>query len=241
MEYSILVIDDDAEVRRFLVKVFQKQNFNTFEAETGEAGIKQAQARLPNLITLDIMLPKMSGIEACQALKRDQKTSSIPVLIITATEKEGQEIITLELGADDYLVKPLEIPMLLAHVHALLRRGPYLGAIPKLVEKGPVRMDMEKKTVSIYNQDYSNLTPKEFDLLYCLACNDAKPIAREILYQKIWGAAPASKSALRTVDVHIQRIRSKLNLERKSGIISISGRGYLWADPPKMMNVEVQQ
>ncbi|MBI4397319.1 MAG: response regulator transcription factor [Elusimicrobia bacterium] len=233
MQYSILIIDDEPEIRRFLSKVFQKQNHLSFEAETGEAGIKLAQARLPSLITLDVNLPQMSGIEVCQALKRDPKTCSIPILIITGNDKEGQEVISLELGADDYLVKPLEIPMLLAHVHALLRRGPYLGTSPKVVEKDDLRLDLEKKLVEFSGNEFSNLTPKEFDLLYTLVSNDSKPIKREILYQKIWGTAPVSRSVLRTVDVHIQRIRSKLNMDRKMGILAVSGRGYMWSAAPK--------
>lgn len=233
MQNSVLIIDDEPEIRRFLAKVFEKQNFIIHEAETGEAGIKLAQTKLPDLITLDIMLPQMSGTEVCQVLKRHPKTGSIPILVISGSDKEGQEIITLELGADDYLAKPLEIPMLLAHVHALLRRGPYLGNTPKMIERDNVRLDVEKKTAFINQEEFNNLTPKEFDLLYYLTSNDSKPMQRELLYQKIWGNAPASKSVLRTVDVHVQRIRTKLNLDRKAGIVSVSGRGYMWTNPSK--------
>lgn len=231
MQPSILIIDDEPEIRRFLTKVFQKQNYTTFEAETGEAGVKLAQAKLPTLITLDIMLPRMSGIEVCQALKRDTRTSSIPILIITGTDKEGQEVITLELGADDYMAKPLEITLLLAHVHALLRRGAYLGSAPKQLERDGIRLDMERKVVLLEDEEFSQLTPKEFDLLYYLVSLGAKPAGRELIYQKVWGSPPPSDTVLRTVDVHVQRVRAKLGLERKAGIVSVSGRGYMWSNP----------
>jgi DNA-binding response OmpR family regulator len=228
MDHSILVIDDEPEIRRFLSKVFQKEHFDVYEAESAESGIRMAQTKLPSLITLDLRLPGMSGTEACQALKRDSRTSSIPILIITASDREGEEIITLELGADDYMLKPLEIPLLLAHVHALLRRGSYLGTSPRVLEKGPLRLDVERKLAAVDATEFPNLTPKEFDLLYLLASNEGKPLKRELIYQKVWGQPPVSKSVLRTVDVHVQRIRSKMSLARKDGLVSVTGRGYMW-------------
>jgi DNA-binding response OmpR family regulator len=231
MQNSVLVIDDEPEIRRFLSKVFQREEFMVYEAESCEVGIRTAQAKLPSLITLDLKLPGMSGTEACQALKRDARTCSIPIVIITASDREGEEIINLELGADDYLTKPLEIPMLMAHVRALLRRGPYLGASPKVLEKGLLRLDVERKLASYDQEEFPHLTPKEFDLLYLLAAGEGKPVKREMIYQKIWGQPPVSKSVLRTVDVHIQRIRSKMGLDRKEGLVSVTGRGYMWQVP----------
>jgi DNA-binding response OmpR family regulator len=231
MQPSVLVIDDEPEIRRFLSKVFQKDQFQVFEAETGEAGVRMAREKLPSLITLDLRMPGMSGTEACQALKRDEHTSSIPILIITASDREGEEIISLELGADDYMMKPLEIPLLMAHVHALLRRGPYIGNSPKILEKGPLRLDMERKLASMDGEEFPNLTPKEFDLLYLLAMNEDKPLKREFIYQKVWNQPPVSKSVLRTVDVHVQRVRSKMRMDRKDGLVSVTGRGYMWKDP----------
>jgi DNA-binding response OmpR family regulator len=228
MQNSVLVIDDEPDIRRFLSKVFQKDNFMVYEAESGESGVRTAQAKLPNLITMDLKMPGMSGTEACQALKRDNRTCSIPIVIITASDREGEEIINLELGADDYLTKPLEIPMLMAHVHALMRRGPFLGTSPKVLEKGSLRLDVERKLATYDEEDFPHLTPKEFDLLYFLASGDGKPVKREALYHKIWGQPPVSKSVLRTVDVHIQRIRSKMGLDRKEGLMSVTGRGYMW-------------
>jgi DNA-binding response OmpR family regulator len=229
MDQSILVIDDEPEIRRFLSKVFQKDHFIVFEADTGEAGVRLAQQKLPSLITLDLRLPVMSGTEACQALKRDDRTSSIPILIITASDREGEEVITLELGADDYLTKPLEIPMLMAHVHSLLRRGSYLGASSRVLEKGALRLEVERKLVTWQGEDFATLTPKEFDMLYLLASTEGKPLKREIIYQKVWGLPPVSPSVLRTVDVHIQRVRSKMRLDRKEALVSVTGRGYMWS------------
>jgi DNA-binding response OmpR family regulator len=228
MDQSILVIDDEPEIRRFLSKVFQKDHFIVFEADTGEAGVRLAQQKLPTLITLDLRLPGMSGTEACQALKRDERTGSIPILIITASDREGEEVITLELGADDYLTKPLEIPMLMAHVHSLLRRGSYLGASSRVLEKGALRLEVERKFVTWQGEDFATLTPKEFDMLYLLASTEGKPLKREMIYQKVWGLPPVAPSVLRTVDVHIQRIRSKLRLDRKEALVSVTGRGYMW-------------
>jgi DNA-binding response OmpR family regulator len=224
----ILVVDDDASTRQMLTQLFRRKNFETITAEDGESGIKLAKAKLPNLVVVDFNLASMSGLEVCQALRRDTKTCSIPILVVAEENKDGQEVICLELGADAYLAKPLDMPRFLAHVNALMRRGPYLGRRPGVIEKPGIKLDIERKSVEIDGAAFTNLTPKEFGLLYYLVYNDSVPVPREVLYQKIWENQPVSKSVLRTVDVHVQRIRTKLKLEKKSNILSISGRGYMW-------------
>jgi DNA-binding response OmpR family regulator len=231
VSFSVLVIDDEPDIRRLLERYLQKQGADTSLAEDGEKGLKAARAKLPDLIICDIQLPGISGIEVCQALKRDSKTCSIPILIITGNDKEGQEVICLELGADDYLVKPFELPLLRAHVNALLRRGAYLGHKSNVVLKGPLKLDVAGKVVHLRGREYPQLTPKEFDILHHLVLHEPTPLSRETLYRKSWGVPSADKSMLRTVDVHIQRIRSKLGLDRKSGLQAVSGRGYRWTTP----------
>lgn len=231
MPQSLLIIDDEPEVRRLLEKFFQQQGYATLTAADAETGLRLARSRLPTLIVSDIHLPKMSGIEACQALKRDDKTSSIPILMITGNDKQGQEVICLQLGADDYLTKPFEMPMILAHVQALLRRGPYLGTKPQAVEKEGIALDLARKIVTLDGEPFPHLTPKEFDLLYHLVINEGTPSPRATLYQKAWGTPPVDKSVLRTVDVHVQRVRAKLRLGRAKRLVAVTGRGYMWSRP----------
>jgi DNA-binding response OmpR family regulator len=118
---------------------------------------------------------------------------------------------------------------LMAHVHSLLRRGSYLGPSSRVLEKGALRLEVERKFVTWQGQDFATLTPKEFDMLYLLASTEGKPLKREMIYQKVWGLPPVAPSVLRTVDVHIQRIRSKLRLDRKEALVSVTGRGYMWS------------
>lgn len=231
MPQKILVIDDDPAVQEFLAKGLQRKGYDPLLALTGEDGLKLARTKAPDVVLLDINLPGMSGIEVCQALKRDPRTSSFPVLVITGNDREGQEVICLELGADDYLAKPFDMTMLLAHVHSLLRRGPYLGTQQNEIEKDGLRLQLQEKVVHLGGRRCDQLTPKEFDLLYQLVRNAATPLKREFLYQKVWGAAPVTPAVLRTVDVHVQRVRSKLGLDRKAGIVAVSGRGYMWSLP----------
>jgi DNA-binding response OmpR family regulator len=223
----ILIIDDDAQIRRLLSKTFERESFAVSAVSSGEDGLRAARSHLPDLIILDINLPGMSGIEVCQALKRDSATASAPILMITGNDREGQEIVSLELGADDYLTKPFALPLMLAHARALLRRGSYTGSKLNVVEKPGISVNIEKKTVTMGGETFANLTPKEFDLLCFLLRND-KPAGRDTLYRKVWGIPPPAPSALRTVDVHVQRIRVKLGLPRGRGVVSVSGRGYQW-------------
>jgi len=231
MKHTVLVIDEGRDIRHFFSRILESNGCMTYTAETGETGLQMARAKIPDLITTGLNLPEMSGVEVCQALKRDPHTCSIPILIVTSNHEKGQEIIALELGADAYLTKPVEATLLLAHVHALLRRGPYLGVSPKILGGKRFQLDTERKIVSIDNVEFANLTPKEFDLLYCLVRNNPKPLKREILYRKVWAVPPVSKSLLHTVDVHVQRIRFKLRFGEQAGILSVSGRGYVWAYP----------
>lgn len=231
MQPSVLVVEDQSEVREFLVRAFQANQFTVWEAATGESGLTLAREKCPHLVTLDISLPRMTGAELCQALKKDERTMTIPVLVITGSSRDGEDILALDRGADDYLQKPVKIERLMAHARALLRRGAFLGLYPQSVKRGGLVLDLERKTVLFNERTCTDLTPKEFDLLHFLVLRERTPHARQVLYHKIWGTPAPSLSALRTVDVHVQRVRSKLGLARKQGLISVSGRGYMWSSP----------
>jgi DNA-binding response OmpR family regulator len=229
---EILLIDDDAEFLRILSQVLRDNGFSVESTTSGKAGMAHALARRPGLVVLDLVMPGMRGIEVCQALKQDRQTAGIPILILTANDHEGQEISCLDMGADDYLTKPVNTDRLLAHLRALLRRSRGPDERP-LLQLGELELDYASKTVRMGAKEFNHLTPKEFELLYDLARHSPKPRDRAALYRDIWGMEPPSEQSLRTVEVHVRRVRLKLGLRSDNWLTTIPGRGYCLV-PPKL-------
>ena len=226
----ILLIEDNAAFRQAVASSLKKGGYRTVGAGSGEQGIEIALRDRPDLILLDLVLPGMSGAEACAALKKRVETAGIPVIILTGNDREGQEIACLDLGADDYLAKPVTEARLLARCRALLRRSGKRSAAG-VVRVGSLELDYSLKTAFLGLKSYPHLTPKEFELLHELALASPRPRDRTWLYRKVWAAPPPSEASLHTVDVHIQRIRLKLGWPSDRWIIGIHGRGYLLQPP----------
>ncbi|MDD5627480.1 MAG: response regulator transcription factor [Elusimicrobia bacterium] len=226
MPTRVLLIEDDPAFRRTVAGVLRLHEFEVEEAGSGRAGAGKAQSDRPDLIVLDLVMPGMSGLEVCQLLKQDPQTASIPILILTGNDHEGQDVSCLDLGADDYLTKPVKSERLLAYCRALLRRGRAEEAPPALVRAGALTLDYGRKLVSFKGKEYAHLTPMEFGLLYELAGRSPEPADRVTLYQKVWGLDPPSEGSLKTVDVHVRRIRLKLGWSSDRWLVSVSGRGY---------------
>ncbi|MDD5656556.1 MAG: response regulator transcription factor [Elusimicrobia bacterium] len=229
----VLLIEDDAAFRGAVADILRMQGFETIEAGAGKAGVAKALSERPDLVVLDLVMPGMGGLDVCQRLKQDAATAGIPILILTGNDREGQDVACLDLGADDYLTKPVKSERLTAYCRALLRRGRPEGEEPAEVRVGGLRLDYRRKLASIGNREYPQLTPKEFGLLYELACRSPEPEDRVVLYRKVWGMEPPSEGCLKTVDVHVRRVRLKLGWRSDRWLMSVSGRGYCLVSPAR--------
>ena len=232
MGERILIIDDDSAFRRILGRTLEGEGFSVDAVPTGKAGVAAAQRRKSDLVILDLVMPGMSGLEVCQVLKQQVETAGTPILILTANDQEGQDVSCLDMGADDYLTKPLKAERLLAHVRALLRRSPQApagaGAQRRL---GPLILDAERRLVRLDGAEFPHLTSKEFGLLDYLALHSPKPRNRESLYLDVWGMPNPSEGSLKTIDVHVRRIRLKLGWRSDRWLLSVSGLGYCLVPP----------
>ena len=232
MAQRVLLIEDSAAFRKAVTRALAEKGYEVAEQATGKAGLSAAERDKPDLIILDLVLPGLRGIEVCQQLKQKRETAAIPVLILTGNDQEGQDIACLDVGADDYLTKPVTTDRLLAHVRALLRRsgsGPS-GPSPA-ASLGPLTLHYERKLAVVDGFEHPELTPKEFGLLYELAVASPQPLDRGALYRKVWGLDPVSDAALKTVDVHVRRIRLKLGWTTDRWLTYVKGRGYCLKAP----------
>jgi DNA-binding response OmpR family regulator len=231
----ILLIEDDASFRKAVSDVLTLEGYEVLQSPSGKAGIMTAQKELPDLVLLDLVMPGMKGLEVCQFLKQDAQTARVPIIILTGNDREGQDIACLDMGADDYLTKPVKSPRLLAYVRALLRRtaGESPEQPPASVSVGALTLDYGRKLVTIAGREHPHLTPKEFELLYYLARRTPSPTDRAKIYLDVWGVEPPSEGALKTVEVHVRRVRLKLGWKSDQWLVSVSGRGYALVPPKK--------
>ena len=171
MAMRVLLIEDDASFRKAVSDVLSLEGYEVLQAPSGKAGIMTAQKEMPDLVVLDLIMPGMKGLEVCQFLKQDALTARLPIIILTGNDKDGQDIACLDMGADDYLTKPVKSGRLLAYCRALLRRteGEAHEEAPANVEVGEMKLDYVRKLVTIGKTEHPHLTPKEFELLYYLA------------------------------------------------------------------------
>jgi len=230
-EQRVLLIEDDAAFREAVSRVLTRGGYAVAEAPSGKAGLALAAESRPDLVILDMVLPGLKGLEVCQRLKREAATASIPILILTGNDKDGQEVACLDVGADDYLTKPVATERLLAHVRALLRRAGASAPPRDVVALGPLQLHYARKVVVLAGREHDELTPTEFGLLYELALSSPEPVERTVLYQRVWGMEPPSEMSLQTVDVHLRRVRLKLGWNAERWVSYVRGRGYLLAEP----------
>ena len=223
---TILVVDDEKPIIDILVYNLKKEGYNTLEATDGEMGLEIALEKKPNLILLDIMLPKMDGLTVC---KRVKQSYNVPVLILSAKDEEIDKIVGLELGADDYITKPFSVRELMARVKANLRKVEEEKDSKdkeedqkKKIVIGDLELDLEKVEVRVKGE-VKSLTPKEFELIKYLAMQPGIPVTREVLLEKVWNYEYYGD--IRTVDVTVCRIREKLGDSTKNSKIIINKRG----------------
>lgn len=224
---TILVVDDEKPIIDILVYNLKKEGYNTLEATDGEMGLNIAIEQRPDLILLDVMLPKMDGLTVC---KRVKQTYNVPILMISAKDEEIDKIVGLELGADDYITKPFSVRELMARVKANLRkvddekerRDKESTNKNNKIVVGDLELNLEKVEVKVKGQ-VKALTPKEFELVKYLAMQPGIPVTREVLLEKVWNYEYYGD--IRTVDVTVCRIREKLGDSTKNSKIIINKRG----------------
>ena len=223
MAQTVLIVEDDADVVRVARAYLERDGFAVAVESDGEAGLRRALADPPALVVLDWMLPRMSGLEVLRELRRTRPT---PVILLTARTDELDRIIGLEVGADDYVVKPFSPRELVARVRAVLRRSE--GAVAEraddVVEHGGLRLDVTRRLASVEGHELS-LTTLEFDLLLAFARAPGRVFARESLIERVWG--PAFDGVDRVVDVHVSNLRQKLAAAGAEGLLrTVRGVGY---------------
>jgi len=223
MSSRVLIVEDEPDIRELVVHHLKREGYQVSAAASGEEALRQVQAVPPDLVLLDLMMPAMDGLEVCRRLRQDPATAMLPIVMLTAKGDEVDRVLGLEIGADDYIVKPFSPKELLARVRAVLRRSrPAPGAAPLTL--GALAIALGTHTASVGGLTLA-LTPKEFDLLRALVEARGRVLAREFLLDRVWGYARASEIESRTVDVHVRRLRVKLGAEGRR-ILTVKSVGY---------------
>jgi len=219
---NIVVLEDDGDILQLLTYNLQGVGFNVQTCADGREGLRLVRSHLPDLVVLDLMLPGMDGFEICRELKRDPETREIPVIMLTARTEEIDRIVGLELGAEDYVVKPFSPRELVLRIKAILRRAVSRPIREAVWQSGALRVDLEGHRVAVHGKDIE-LTATEFRLLSELIKNPGKVMTREQLLHQVWDYE--FDGYARTVDTHIRRLRQKFG-EHSSCIETVRGVGY---------------
>jgi two-component system, OmpR family, response regulator RegX3 len=222
----ILIIEDEAAIAEGIAYNLRREGYEVVRAADGETGLAEARRARPDLVLLDLMLPGLSGLEVCQALRRE---GSLPVIMLTARDTETDKVVGLTVGADDYITKPFSMAELLARVKAVLRRATAPPETTDRVEAGDVALDVARHQVLVRGASVE-LSPKEFDLLRVLMSNRGRVLTRERLLSRIWGEERYVDE--RTVDVHIRWLRRKIEQDPSEPrlIQTVRGTGYRFGD-----------
>jgi two-component system alkaline phosphatase synthesis response regulator PhoP len=221
MRKNILVVEDEKDIIEVLRYYLEKDNYRVHVAEDGFTALEIAEKVVPNLIILDLMLPRLDGTEVCKRLKADERLRDIPIIMLTAKAEEADKVRGLETGADDYVTKPFSAKELMARVKAHIRRRE--GSLPeKQFEYGGLSMDTVKHEVRWTGTEVE-LTAKEFELLLYMLENKGRVLTRDMILNHVWGYNYFGST--RTVDVHITRLRQKIPFLSEA-ISTIKSFGY---------------
>jgi two-component system alkaline phosphatase synthesis response regulator PhoP len=223
---TVLVVDDERNIVELVRLYLEKEGFNVVAASDGEQALAQYERHAPDLVVLDLMLPKMDGFEVCRELRRRGDT---PILMLTARSEDVDAIVGLELGADDYVTKPFNPRALVARVKAILRRTDVTLKGGRPIRVGNLRIDPRRREASIGDRPL-DLRAREFDLLAALARDPGVVLTRDALLEDVWGTNFPGET--RTVDVHVAEVRKKLGADGPA-IETIRGIGYRLVPPPR--------
>ena len=226
---TILLVDDEDSVQKLLAYPLERDGFRVVPARDGEEALARFSEERVDLVVLDIMLPKLDGLEVC---KRLRASSSVPIIMLTARDDELDKVLGLELGADDYITKPFSIREFRSRVRALLRRASAPrqdGRGDEVIEADGLKIDVGRRVVELHGEAVQ-VTYVEFELLRTLASNPGRVYTREMLLQALWGGSDYREP--RTIDVHIRHLREKLEADPREPeyIFTVRGAGYRFRD-----------
>jgi len=222
MEYRVLVADDEQSIANAIAYALRREGFTVETAGDGEEALRKTEAFCPHALVLDVMMPKMSGMDVCRKLA---PRHDIGILMLTVKNDIVDKVLGLELGADDYMTKPFDIRELVARVNALCRRLAKSGEqrAELVAAAGSLTLHLSERSANLRGQPLT-LTPKEFDLLALLLTHPKRVFTREELLDQVWGMDYAGGT--RTVDIHIQRLRAKIGDDRQQWLQTVYGIGY---------------
>ena len=218
--YKILVVDDDEAILELLKYNLEKEGYEVKVAANGQEGVDISRKFRPDVVLLDIMMPVMDGVEACRQLRANTDLVNTFIVFLTARSEEYSEVAAFDVGADDYITKPIKPRALMSRIQALLRRDSKGKTSSGLITQGDLQIDRSSYTIRLQGKEI-NLPKKEFELLYFLAQHPNKVFSRDDLLQNIWGSDVYVLA--RTVDVHIRKVREKIGDDY---ITTVKGVGY---------------
>lgn len=228
-QHRILLIEDEPGLAESVRYALEAEGFDVEVAATGTSGLEAARTLQPDLVLLDLMLPEMSGLDVCRQIR---SLSDVPIVMLTAKDSEADKVTGLELGADDYLTKPFSMRELIARVRAHLRRATRSGVLAEsneVLRGGGIELDIDAHVTRVSGNEVE-LRPKEFELLESLMRRKNRLAARHTLIDEVWG--PSYFGDTKTLDVHIKRLREKLETDssRPKHIVTVRGLGYKFVD-----------
>jgi DNA-binding response OmpR family regulator len=219
---KILVAEDDRDIADLIALYIRKQGWESHVTASGDDALAYARQNAVDLVVLDVMMPGLSGLEVCRALRANRSTAAIPIIIVTARAEETDRIIGLEIGADDYIGKPFSTLELMARIKALMRRAKRTDTDEATLQVGTLVMDLTRHTVTDAGKDVK-LTAKEFMLLQYLMQHRGRVLSRDLLLGDVWGYTYTGGT--RTVDVHVRRLREKLPVLVEA-LVTVKQFGY---------------
>ena len=232
---TILIVDDEKSIRELLAFNLEKEGYKVIEADNGIDAVDKALNQKPDLILLDVMLPRMDGISVCKKLRYALNINTVPILMVSAKDTESDKIVGLEMGADDYITKPFQIREVMARIKANLRKAEITNINNEMnlskekedkddiIKVGDLSLDLKRVEAKV-KDEVINLTKKEFDVLKYLASQPGKVVTREMLLRDVWEYEDFV-GAIRTIDVTMNRIRDKIEKDKANPKILITKRG----------------
>ena len=224
-DIKILLVDDEPDIIEILRYNLTQEGYNVIAAKDGHSAIKKAEKEIPNLIIMDVMMPKMDGIEACGIIRQNPKFNDTIIMFLTARGEDYSHVAAYDAGADDYVTKPIKPKVFISKVKGLLRRLKKENNLTSIIEVGKLIIDKDEYKVKVSDQSFS-LPRKEFELLYLLASKPEKVFKREKIMQFIWGSEVVVGD--RTIDVHMRKLREKIG---DKYFKTVKGVGYKFVNP----------
>lgn len=224
-DIKILLVDDEPDIIEILRYNLTQEGYNVIAAKDGHSAIKKAEKEIPNLIIMDVMMPKMDGIEACGIIRQNPKFNDTIIMFLTARGEDYSHVAAYDAGADDYVTKPIKPKVFISKVKGLLRRLKKENNLTSIIEIGKLIIDSDEYKVKVSGQSLS-LPKKEFELLYLLASKPEKVFKREKIMQFIWGSEVVVGD--RTIDVHMRKLREKIG---DKYFKTVKGVGYKFVNP----------